>query len=737
MLGIFFVITYAISLSPSPYRLVESKIDAIYSSHFCFEATDESAAITADERIICQYGAIGSTPTLSAHFDNARHRCCFDRPIGAGVVWAIGESVMTRVVDVAEPESPIAPKHPKLQFETATLQDLLIVDKRTGFPIPDVHITVSDASIHLVAYRKKTDEDGYAVIPMISAQPLSISLRSNGYLAQNAIPLRLRLDNSIQGAGAPEEIVIELDPGVQIAGTVYAPSGAPAPDATIHAIIRQKNSRLWYSDLDNPLPITAFSGNVRSIIVPQRASYSTNTRGKFLVTPLPPGKMTIYATHPNYAPSAPIDIDARDDAQLPAIELSLKPPKSAYIRVEDDAHKAIAATVYVFDTTTGAEIGAHRTKSSGAIRIATLPSRVKFYVFADGYIPVTRELSIADGDEIVVNLHPSAFASYSLRFVDDDRQPIPHVTLLPANDRDRSNYPQCQAKSERDGSAILENCPQKFTLEAFHPDYTPLHIDMATATHRPDIVDEIQLNSGLSFDIACVEAHTDKPIDKIECDISISTSNHHNNKSKNIEFYSPHPTETIKTETATLHFLHRPNTPHRLTCRRPGEKSISFTIDPASPPTKLVFPQRYIAPIVLCDAYGAPVAYGHIETPSKVYETDENGRADIALYEGDDVVFRHYMHGVERASNASLQDRIAAANSRPVEIRLPDAPDAETLACANRRAIATITDGARILVDDPGDYRKKTLLRGDSIESCNDKKIVVIRDDRIIEIASD
>ena len=114
MLGIFFVITYAISLSPSPYRLVESKIDAIYSSHFCFEATDESAAITADERIICQYGAIGSTPTLSAHFDNARRRCCFDRPIGAGVVWAIGESVMTRVVDVAEPESPIAPKHPKL-----------------------------------------------------------------------------------------------------------------------------------------------------------------------------------------------------------------------------------------------------------------------------------------------------------------------------------------------------------------------------------------------------------------------------------------------------------------------------------------------------------------------------------------------------------------------------------------------------------------------------------------------
>ena len=200
---------------------------------------------------------------------------------------------------------------------------------------------------------------------------------------------------------------------------------------------------------------------------------------------------------------------------------------------------------------------------------------------------------------------------------------------------------------------------------------------MATATHRPDIVDEIQLNSGLSFDIACVEAHTDKPIDKIECDISISTSNHHNNKSKNIEFYSTHPTETIKTETATLHFLHRPNTPHRLTCRRPGEKSISFTIDPASPPTKLVFPQRYIAPIVLCDAYGAPVAYGHIETPSKVYETDENGRADIALYEGDDVVFRHYMHGVERASNASLQDRIAAANSRPVEIRLPDAPDAD------------------------------------------------------------
>ena len=117
---------------------------------------------------------------------------------------------------------------------------------------------------------------------------------------------------------------------------------------------------------------------------------------------------------------------------------------------------------------------------------------------------------------------------------------------------------------------------------------------------------------------------------------------------------------------------------------------------------------------------------GTMAEPAPLSPAQQRAHDDIhSRWATHDVVFRHYMHGVERASNASLQDRIAAANSRPVEIRLPDAPDAETLACANRRAIATITDGARILVDDPGDYRKKTLLRGDSIESCNDKKIVI------------
>lgn len=714
------------------YEQVLSNIDEIYASRFCFEASDDSVALIGDEKIVCRYGAIGYTPTLTTPFDNARRRCCFLRPIREGVVWAIGESIMTRVIDIPKLPSELVPKNPRLFFEQAALQDVLVVDARSGLPVPNVNIVVADSPIHLVSLERQTDEDGYAVIPMLATQPLSISLRANGYLPQKDISLKLHGD-----ATNPEEIVVELDPGIQMAGVVRSPTGDPIAGATIHATIRQKTSHLWHSDLDNPLPITSFTEKGQTKIIPQRASYTTNERGKFLVTPLPRGKMTIYATHPDYAPSAPIKLDTRDGADLPAIELSLQQPKSAYVRVEDDSSQAVAASIYVFDATTGAEIATVRTPSSGAIRIHTLPNLVKFYVFADGYIPTTRNLTVADNDEIILPLRPSQFASYSLRLVDPRRNPIDNVALLPANTEDRSDYPECQTKSGRDGSAILQNCPQKFLVEAFHPDYAKTELELAASTHPASLVREIQLHSGLSFDLPCIEAQTERKIKTVECEVSVLKThdlNETNLKSKSSQSHATQ-IEIIKTDTGTLHFFHRPSALHKLTCNRSGENPVSFSIDPTSPPDKLVFPQKYTAQIILCDAYGSPVAYGHIQTPSKTYETDEKGHAAIAVYEGEDIAFRHYLHGISRETHETIARRIVNANGRPLEIRLPDVADSATIACARRLGIDTITDGAQIRVDDPGAYRQKALLRGDSVESCNDEKIVVIRDDRVVEIS--
>ncbi len=722
------------------------RIGDLYAHHFCIAATPESAELTRDERITCHYGAIGENSARKAVFDGRRMRCCFKSPIARGAIWAVGESVMTPIAAIEEATDENAATRPKLAFERATLADLLAVDARTGNPIPGVRVIISDASVHLVAYAKTTDEDGYAVIPTIASQPLVVSLRRNGYLPKTNIAFRppsprASDDSAMQNSDRlSTEIVIELDPGTQLTGTVKTPLGEVAAGAALHAEIRLSDGSIWYSDLDNPVPISALPGIEKETIVPLRAHYRTDERGRYRMTPLPRGEATLYATHPDYAPSRPISADARGDALLPPNELRLEPAHSAYLRAENETGAAVAATVYVFDKPTGAEHARYQTGTSGAILAESLPVQAKFYVFADGYAPATIEKTIRDGDEIVAKLHQTPNARYVFSVRDAVGSPIDNAVLMPAAQNIRKDFPQCRGKSKKDGTAVLEFCPSKFEVSAYHPNYAEKRLRAEFLPSRSDDVVPIELGAGLSFDLPCAEAKTHRPIPRVECEIRIGGSEQSDEggspgEAGDIRDAESDSIERISTETGVLRMMRRPNKIHRLMCKCPQGRYAEFSIDPSDPPAKLEFPALYAMQIVLCDAFGAPVAYGHIETPSQTFETDEAGRAEIRIGENGEAAFRHYLHGTAKKSAQELAAIRSAANGRPAEIRLPDAPDGDALSCANRHRIQTLTDGAQIRVDDPGDYAQKGLVRGDSIEACDDRRLSVIRDGMMIEIA--
>ena len=725
---------------------VWARIDDFYARHFCIGATPESAELTRDERIACYYGAVGENSARKAVFDGRRQRCCFKSPIARGAIWAVGESVMTPIAAIEETSCESAAERPKLAFERATLADLLAVDARTGNPIPGVRVIISDASVHLVAYAKTTDEDGYAVIPTIASQPLVASLRRNGYLPKTNIVFRPPLPNASDDSSMHDsdqlstEIVIELDPGTQLTGTVKTPLGEVAADAALHAEIRLSDGSIWYSDLDNPVPISALPGIEKETLVPLRAHYRTDERGRYRITPLPRGEATLYATHPDYAPSRPILVDARGDALLPPIELRLEHAHSAYLRAEDETGAAVAAAIYVFDKPTGAEHARYQTGTSGAILAESLPEHAKFYVFADGHAPATIEKTVRNGDEIVAKLRQTPNARYIFSVRDGSGSPIDNAVLLPAAPSIRKDFPQCRAKSQKDGTAVLEFCPSKFEVSAYHPNFAEKRMQAEFRPSRPDAVIPIELDAGLSFDLPCAEAKTHRPIRRIECEIRIGGSEQSDagrspREAGDIGDSESDSIERISTETGILRMMRRPNKIHRLMCKCPQGRYAEFSVDPSDPPAKLEFPALYAMQIVLCDAFGAPVAYGHIETPSQTFETDESGRAEILIGENGEAAFRHYLHGAAKKSAQELAEIRSAANGRPAEIRLPDFPDGEASACANRHNIKTLTDGAQIRVDDPGNYAQKGLMRGDSIEACGDRKLSVIRDGALIEIA--
>lgn len=694
--ALFFHTWHVFAVSPVP-----NKIDAILPKT-CFYADVTRGEAPADEHITCLLGAAGMTPSRVATFDHEKNRCCFYGKFDGerGVFWAIGESLLSEITEDIE----LWRKNIPFYLKKAVLTDILALDRQTLHPVSGVRVRMSNDEVHLVALNRETDEDGYAVLPLIPGQHAVVTLRATGYLPSDSVTI---IADEMQ-----TEHEILLDPGLTLSGTVTAPNGARLAHARLHVEV-ERSAGNWHSDLDLPKAVSTFATTDGKAYQPSRGSFTTNEAGRFTLEHIPRGKLRIYATHANYAPSQPVQLDAAQietPQDLNAISLSLSEPRRAWIRVQNENQTAIAAQLTIFDERTLSEMGQFKTPTSGALELTILPENARFFITADTFMTHIETRKIAQNDEIILTLERARSETLTMRVLSTENDPIAHATISLSDAALRAQHPNCRAKSDRNGYAYLSACPVQASLEISHPDFARRRVHIDERTRFP----EYRLDSGFSLDIQCLDEQTHVAIPHVDCSLI------------NIDTNTSIPTQTITIESGRFPLTHQTPGKYRLACRNERGDTVEKTVELTQEIKNVVvyFPHIRALEARVYDSFGAPAPFARIDADRRTYESDETGYVKLSVKNDGQLTAAHWLHGSTSIAVPKDAERI--------EIRLPDRPNAQTLQCLKSAGIQSMVDSAAIYVDHPGHFAQ--LKRGDFIETCTERSLVAVRNGQRITI---
>lgn len=694
-------------------KIVYSKFER-YFIQTCFYVSKNSVEIDSEERIRCFYASPGKYPPLNGAYDHARRRCCFTTAPEDGVFWLIGERVASPVTSVsAERGTASENMHPESRkfdisvYETM-LVDILALDSRTDAPVPGVRVSMSDHPIHLLAYTKLTDSDGYAVLPVIPSHPMTISLRSPLHIPPR--PFEITPDKNVS------EYVVELDRGVRISGSVTDDTGRAVPNARIHVEAEKNGAWAWSSDIDLPRPVAQYvAADTR--FTARRYNMRTDVQGRFEIDGIPRARLRIYAALEHAAPSDVLSADARDSENLSGLRLSIKRPKKARMRVENAGHGAVRAHVEVFDDATGEPLQALMTPASGSAQIHGLSSRVKIYASADGYLPLNVARDILDGDEIVIGMEKAPDQPLRVLVRDISGAPLQGVSLYTPEGALRKRSGGCLGRTDHAGGASLPNCPETGILIAEHPEKAIKFV------HYSNLNDEyrIELESGEDCHISIVDEKTRLGIGDFQC--SVTQCEVSDDASRACV------SQTYASRDGALHVRCASGLSFRYQCRTPVYGVFGGEWEARNAPPEIVLPHRVQIRVQAVDGFGGAVPYARIAVSGNVFETDEYGRAVIFAHPGDWLEAVHWQHG-----KMTLK---IAQNQTSAELAFPDKPDMQLVACLENLGIRAIVDSATVLVDEISKYRDSGILRGDAVEVCRNGVVVVVRDGRRIEAVLD
>ena len=680
-------------------RLPDSPIPAA-----CFVPTEDTRELTKDQDMTCIWAHPGKFPPVRVPYNHFLGRCCIWEMPESGTFWLIGESVMSEIIQVWV-DSDVYRSTTEFELKPAQLLDVLVVDEHTQETIENARVTIANDAVHLVSFTRMTDEDGYAVIPVLPLKDYVMSVRADGYLAPNPMFFTALPDDM-------PKAVIELDPGIEIRGKVTDFNGNPVNNAQLHVEIERTTGGTWNSDIDLPRAISAVATQ-NEIWSPSRGSYQTDERGLFRLQTLPRGKTRIYASHDQFAPSEWEKLDTTENTPSDGVPLVLKPAKRAWLRVENTQGAAIESTVTIFERTTRQEIAQITTPSSGAADVTRLPEHARFLITSDLYYPKQIDKDIQDDDEITVTLDKTTEGRVSVE-ISDGNGPMGNVTLSPASLDIRKQHPLCLAKTQSDGTATLESCPEEFWLDIYHTDFARSMIYV----NSKDYSDKkfISLSPGESVHIDMTDVETHEAIPDVSCKITTIFSSGNEKYSLKEEFSAAN---------GQLKLEHRPLTEHALQCSAPHRPGIQVTFTPPEVPQKLEFAHAISRSAVITDSLGGAVSYASVLVNGEIHESDYEGEVHLTGMPNATIEVFHWQHGHAKST--------LTEGSSQLEIRLPDHPNEDIIKCMQEsHHIQTSIDGAAILIDQI--ELPKGLKRGDGVERCSSREIVVVRDGRRIVI---
>ena len=220
-----------------------------------------------------------------------------------------------------------------------------------------------------------TTDDGSFVLEHVPAGAMNIVAQAAGYAGG-------RVNVQVEEGKTISDVVIELEPGVRLAGKVTGPNGAPLPDATV---------------MLEPSPTSQFarSGSMR------RAT--TDANGEFTIDSLEPGEETFVVSHPKYLEtSKTVTLQGREtrmDVQLSGGQ------RVTGVVVTDSGMPVSDAEVRAFSAS-GMSSESARTNASGAFELTSLaPARYRFSASKSGYVDgVVEDVDVSSGANVRIEL---------------------------------------------------------------------------------------------------------------------------------------------------------------------------------------------------------------------------------------------------------------------------------------------------------------------------------------------
>ncbi|MCL2325300.1 MAG: carboxypeptidase regulatory-like domain-containing protein [Proteobacteria bacterium] len=668
----------------------------------CFEVRP-----IVDQPLTCLLSLAGNYPEKRAVV--RRGRCCFLTREGRGLVWVLGESVMSQILGIELPgwKGLGNAQHNRVMVYPARLLDLLVLDVKNDAPIEAVRVTMASDALHLLAFRRYTDADGYAVLPMLPGQPYTLTLRASGYVQPTPFVVEIPLDEEEEFP----QIIVTLDPGVRLAGRVTDERGRPVPGARLRVrVSTSEGVDFWDSTLDLPKPIRA-RVNDRWITawLPKRPTFSADDKGRFLLHTIPRGLIELYAESETQIPAEILRIDAREDDAFMALEPIVTSGQGAWIRVEDERGVALEAQIVVTDLRTRHMVSQRRIEGRGAARFNNLPQQAQFEVFAQGYAPLRVQRTVQPNDEIILTLD-TQLTGFRGQLTDKRGQAVAsaRITALSAE------FALCHAKTDARGQFLLENCPATGVwVEARDARFAPKRFHLSEPTPQTWVMDE-----GKKLSIEVQDASLKSLIEAASCTI---TTAHDESRTPWVDSFN------LTQGTITLE--QRPNLPQQLRCRAKGYAPAEASFDGTRDAELVLLLKPMVAKHgVVVDSFGAPVAYAQIEAQGERFETDEIGRFHIESGADGDLPANawHWEHGRGQGSLKPNTENV---------IRLNDLPNAECEKALQHEGIRTITDSAVLLVDAPaGTWQRAGLQRGDAVEHCTPTQMDIVRNGRRITL---
>lgn len=402
------------------------------------------------------------------------------------------------------------PKAVALEMKPAPVTTLRFRARRGAGDVESGVVTIASRAAHVLALHTLI-HDGEATIDFLPPGEYWIRVRAPGFM-----PHEGRFWVTKDGG----EIDLHLKRGGSIEGEILDQANNPVRGARVRAIVETESGGSY--DLSKGI-FETFHRLARPDGTPfwwPTSKYSSDRQGRFDISGIPEGDVTLVVTHPGYAIGMSRPLNVQHDERYHGIRIILEKGYALRGRIEDEKGGALSgASISVSPTALPAWIAGQNvlTDRSGHYQFHDLPDEVTLTVRHPDYGVLTETLNLAPGgkDDYILRMKTSDHRRYSGRVLRTQRGAAKGARVWYMNGT--SHVPVCSAVTDGKGLYTATDCTaQPDRIIIYLDGYAPLIKELINPTKEEDWV----LRQGGELDVVSQR----QPMDvRVEADFYLPT----------------------------------------------------------------------------------------------------------------------------------------------------------------------------------------------------------------------